>query len=656
LARIASHPEFLRLIRTSSSVLQKAWAAGLSLTRGQWTDGYLEVELISEEVARVFQAVCENMGIRWFRFMTLNTFGEPRWKLSLRSRIDQQRAEKILWKDFTIPNTWEKFYSEDEDDNPPIATKTIEKALAILKTYDQPTADIDPEDTSKEAFELLLKRISPLPKKNNLVDRVANTLMYLADSRVTFDFVQAVTSGGKAECYDLSVPIGQHYAANGLVSHNSTVALHSCKEELAKHPDSVCLYMDFERAVPEEYVESMGLMQYDSRFFLVDPDSLEGGHKLVTDLFADKLIPSLVVVDSVAAATPQDLFGRDVEDTAPVAIRARKWAEILEIWSKLGGDYGTTFILLNQTRTKIITDKKNRPREIPGAIGAELEETPGGLAIKFYSSMRVRLEPRKVVMGMAFNPMTAQEEPTPVANLVNAFFIKNKLAAPFRKCSFYIQFGQGIDVVRTMIELAILRDFVTSSGRGKLALTLPSGKVLEGEGEEGLVSILRADEPAQQEMVQLLQWDQADKLAADMRAFQTVIPGQGVVTNVSELDAGVAAHIARNKVTASMIHQVPTIAEKAFVIGLVEKQGRAFVYKSPGGQEVRGGTISSLNDKLKGAVREALNAQIEAALQIIEEMAGQGEPGSIPDPVAPGIVGDPPAEEPLAVPENPPQG
>lgn len=629
LSKEAIKSSFLALVRQSSLETQKAWLSGFIYMRGQWTHGDLEIEVCSQEAARTMQAVSENLGVRWSLYPVLSTFADQKFKLALRSRSDQQLMMELLFKHQPVLGSWRARFSNEEDENHTYAQKTLVMAREMLEKAGV-SGKVDVEDTSKENCYLVLQKLLPtVQAKSKMGEKLTETLVLLSDDRLCLDRITGSARLEKVPCYDLTVPSGHHYSTNTLISHNSTAAMHLCKTELQSRPDALVFYLDYERAMAASYAKALGLLAFQDRFLLLDPDTLEQADKLLLDCLRNKWTPSIVVVDSVAAATPSDLYGRDLEDAAPVAIRARKWAEILEKWAKQGGDYGTTFILLNQTRTHIVMGDAQRKRQIPGAAGAELEETPGGNAIKFYSSVRIRLEAQRVVMGDIFNPMTGETESIPIANLVKAFAIKNKCAPPYRRGSFFIHFGQGIDRVRTMYEIACNRDFIRKSN-GYHKLVLPNGKEISVRGEESFLEVLKADKDAQEQLFKLLQWDKAEEMAADIKATSTVdLTGNREV----EEEADVLAKVAKGNVTISMVMQAPSLVHKAEVLSLLERNGAIYVYKSSIGEQIRSRELRTLDAKIKGKEREILQAKVDAAVEVLRELQVQEQKPVLTEPL-----------------------
>jgi len=629
MAEYAITPECLQQVRRAKLEIQEAWAAGFSITKGRWTQDYLEIELSSQETAKTFQAVCNNLGIRWQLFPTLSTFGDKRTKLALHSRIDQQVAEEVLWKDWYIPSTWQKRYSPEYDECHPRCQKTLNAAKVILerKVGQQ---DIETEDLTKENLQDVATRLRP-HARTKVENRVLETLDLMALESTATDRVVGIEKAQIAPCWDVHVPIGHHYTANTAISHNSTLAMHMCQQELINRKDSAVVYYDFERSTAKEYATKMGLLEHGNRFALLDPDSIEEVNEIQDGFFKAGVIHSIVVLDSVAAMTPKALYGRDMENTPPIGLQARKLTELFGKWSKIAGDYGVIFLCINQTRAYIATEKWQQQqkiyRRIPGMPGTEDEDTPGGKAAKFYYGMRIRLQARKVVLRETFNPMIGENVQTPIANIVRAVVAKNKVAAPFKQGQFYITFGVGVDSVRTMKDLAETQGLIKKGGGGYITLTLPSGLEIKGRGEEKFVDNLKASKAAVAELAKALQWDKVKDLEAQGESVVTKDLMGGGSDDSSDQDK--IAALAESGVSSSLLAQAPLLTQKADLLGLLEKPRSNVVGFTPeGGVQIRAKTTEGLEKKLTPEFRTELQGRVdEAAAQLasFEAEANEGE-------------------------------
>jgi recombination protein RecA len=219
-------------------------------------------------------------------------------------------------------------------------------------------------------------------------------------------------------------------------SGKTTLAL--CMVAETQKLGGIAAYIDAEHAMDPEYAQELGV-DIDN-LLISQPDSGEQGLEI-----ADKLIRSgavdIIIVDSVAALVPKAEIEGEMGDSF-VGLQARLMSQALRKLTSNISKSKTSIIFINQLRQKI------------GVIWGNPETTPGGLALKFYSS--VRLDIRRVE--------SVKKGDDILGNRVRVKVVKNKVAAPFKQAEFEIMFGQGIDRFGYLIDTGVNHGIIEKSG------------------------------------------------------------------------------------------------------------------------------------------------------------------------------------------------
>jgi recombination protein RecA len=197
-------------------------------------------------------------------------------------------------------------------------------------------------------------------------------------------------------------------------------------------------YIDVEHALDPTYAKKCGV-DVDS-MYISQPDTGEQALEIAEALLRSGAI-DIIVVDSVAALVSQAEIEGEMGDTH-VALQARLMSQALRKLTAAIGKTGTAVIFINQLREKV------------GIVFGNPEVTPGGRALKFYSSVRIDL--RRADSIKVGNEITGSH--------VKARVVKNKVAPPFRSAEFDIMFDHGISQEGNLIDLGVELGLVNKSG------------------------------------------------------------------------------------------------------------------------------------------------------------------------------------------------
>ncbi len=230
------------------------------------------------------------------------------------------------------------------------------------------------------------------------------------------------------------VPRGRIIEIYGLESSGkSTLALHIVAQ--AQKKGGLAAFVDAEHALDPEYGRKLGVKVND--LLISQPDTGEQALEIVESLVKSGAV-DVIVVDSVAALTPRVEIEGEMGQSH-IGLQARLMSQALRKLTAITHRSNTTIIFINQIRMKI------------GLMFGNPEETSGGKALKFYSSVRLELRrSAKIQQGEQI-----------IGNRIKAKVVKNKVAPPFQQAEFDIFYNEGIsktaDIVNTGVKFGIVK-------------------------------------------------------------------------------------------------------------------------------------------------------------------------------------------------------
>jgi len=246
-----------------------------------------------------------------------------------------------------------------------------------------------------------------------------------------------------------------------LSSGKTTIAIEVCAAAQKNDPDAVVVYVDYEHAFDARYGHALGLDLSPNRFIFVQPEYFEQGAQVI-DKFLDEGIVDIVVIDSAAAMTPKSEFEgeMDQEGGTQKGTQAALMAKFLSIATKkLNRGRKPPLVIINQTRANfIIGGNKFQTRNLPK------EKPAGGSALKFYTSLRLELEPVGFEGDEARGSKGTDQLYTRTRIRITA--VKNKVAPPFMRGKIVIDFGTGINNIESIADLAEARLGIMSGAGG----------------------------------------------------------------------------------------------------------------------------------------------------------------------------------------------
>ena len=310
-------------------------------------------------------------------------------------------------------------------------------------------------------------------------------------------------------------------------SGKTTLALHVVAS--AQKAGGVAAVVDAEHALDPTWAKRCGVKL--DELLVSQPDSGEQALEIVEMLVRSNAV-DCIVIDSVAALVPKSELEGDMGQPQ-VGAQARLMSQCLRKLTGVISKSRCVVIFINQIREKI------------GVMFGNPETTPGGRALKFYSTIRIDI--RRVT--------TIKEGEVSIGNHVRAKVVKNKVAAPFQSAEFDIMFNGGISTEGDLLDLAILENLVEKSGAW-----FSYGPVRLGQGRENAKEFVRDNPDLAAELRQKIIAAKLASKAKDIAKAAPKPPAAPAATEATAKPAGPAAPVAPGLPAAKSVVAPPAKA------------------------------------------------------------------------------------------------
>lgn len=293
--------------------------------------------------------------------------------------------------------------------------------------------------------------------------------------------VEAVSTG----CLSLDIALGVRGVPRGRIieiygpesSGKTTLSQHIIAE--VQKLGGIAAFIDAEHAFDPDYARKIGIKVEE--LLISQPDTGEQALEITETLVRSNAV-DVLVIDSVAALVPKAEIEGEMGDSH-MGLQARLMSQALRKLTGIISKSKTVVIFINQTRMKI------------GVVFGNPETTTGGMALKFYSSMRIEVRRAAQI----------KQGDRVIGNRVKAKVVKNKVAPPFRTCEFDIMYNEGISVSGDTLDLGVLYKVIDKRGN-----SYAWGEEKMGVGRETAKKYLR-DNPKMIEKVKKQIWEIVEK-------------------------------------------------------------------------------------------------------------------------------------------------
>lgn len=320
-------------------------------------------------------------------------------------------------------------------------------------------------DQQKKALEFAIAQIEKSHGKGSIMKMGESAIAdvdVIPTGALSLDFALGVGGYPKGRIVEIFGP-----EASG----KTTLCLHAVAE--AQKQGGTCAYIDTEHALNPVYAEALGVNL--ESLLLSQPDYGEQALEIAETLVRSGAI-DLIIIDSVAALVPKSEIEGDMGDSH-VGVQARLMSQALRKLTGIVNKSKTVVIFVNQIREKI------------GVMFGSPETTPGGRALKFYSTIRIDIRrTESIKSGVDI-----------IGNKVRVKLVKNKVSPPFKYTELEVVFGKGFSREADILDLAVHYDLIEKSGAW-----FSMGEDRMGQGREAAKKFLRDHAEKTERLVQAI--------------------------------------------------------------------------------------------------------------------------------------------------------
>jgi len=334
----------------------------------------------------------------------------------------------------------------------PAETPESEAAVASIEVKPASPARVIPDKAKLQALDRAVSQIEKAFGKGSIMkldERAYMAIPGISTGAISLD----LALGGKG------IPRGRIVEVFGPESSGKTTLALTVAAS-AQRDGGVAAFIDAEHALDPVWARKIGVNIDD--LLVSQPDTGEQALDICELLVRSNAV-DVIIVDSVAALIPRAEIEGDMGDTH-VGLQARLMSQAMRKLTGIMSRSSCTVIFINQIREKI------------GVMFGSPETTPGGRALKFYSSVRIDIR----------RTSSIKEGDVSVGNRVRARVVKNKVAPPFRESEFDIMFDEGISITGDLLDLAVECKVIDKSGSW-----FSYGETRIGQGRENAKKFLK---------------------------------------------------------------------------------------------------------------------------------------------------------------------